>query len=172
MSSGHACHQIGLDVDIWLRIPEVKALSTADRETVSSHTVVRSDGLRVNDDWRPAHHAILKLAAKDSEVARIFVNPAIKKALCEGESPGDRDWLRVIRPWWGHDSHFHVRLACPPGSTGCTDQDPPPLGDGCGDDLAWWFSDDARKPKDPKPAKRPDLTLDDLPLACRTTVLQ
>jgi penicillin-insensitive murein endopeptidase len=172
MSSGHSSHQIGLDVDIWLRIPEVKALSIADREKVSSHTVVRHDGLQVNNDWRPAHHAILKLAAKDPMVARIFVNPAIKKALCEQEPSGERDWLRGIRPWWGHDSHFHVRLVCPPGGTDCADQEQPPAGDGCGAELAWWFSDEARNPKPSKPEKRRDLTLDDLPMACRTSVLQ
>lgn len=172
MSSGHSSHQIGLDVDIWLRIPEEKALSTADRERVSSHTVVRSDGLQVNEDWAPTHHAMLKLAAKDPEVARIFVNPAIKKALCEQEPPGDREWLRSIRPWWGHDSHFHVRLVCPPGSTDCADQVPPPPGDGCGAELDWWFSDEARNPKPRKPEKQRDLALDDLPMACQTSVLQ
>lgn len=174
MPGGHASHQIGLDVDIWLRIPGPKALSTAERERLSSNSVVRPDGLETSDNWRPAHHALLKLAAKDPDVARLFVNPAIKKALCEREPPGDRDWLRTIRPWWGHDSHFHVRLACPAGSADCVQQEPPPPGDGCGAELAWWFSDEALHPgpRDEKPEKRRELTLEDLPMACRASVLQ
>ena len=68
-------------------------------------------------------------------VARIFVNPAIKKALCR-EAGQDRGWLTKVRPIYGHNYHFHIRLACPAGDGDCSDQDPPPGGDGCGAELA------------------------------------
>ncbi len=175
MTGGHRSHQIGLDADIWLRIPAPAALSTGEREEISSQLVVRDDRMAVNDAWRPAHHALVRLAARDPAVARIFVNAAIKRALCEGEPPsgstGGRDWLRKIRSWWGHDFHFHVRLNCPEDAPGCVAQALPPAGDGCGDELAWWFTDEALHPK-PSTTPRPELTLDDLPQACRATVLQ
>lgn len=175
MNGGHASHQIGLDVDIWLRIPRVMALSVGEREKITSHVVVRPDGLGVNRYWHPSHHALLKLAAKDPAVARIFVNAAIKKALCDAEPPGDRDWLRKIRAWYGHDEHFHVRLNCPDGALDCVEQEPPPPGDGCGAELAWWFTDEVLHPKPGRGTRsinRRDLTLDDLPTACQGPVLQ
>ncbi len=82
---------------------------------------------------------LLETAARSPGVARIFVNPAIKRALCR-EAGADRDWLRRIRPWWGHDDHFHLRLSCPPGEPECRDQPAPPAGDGCGAELDWWFT--------------------------------
>ena len=38
---------------------------------------------------------------------------------------GDRAWLEKVRPWWGHDYHFHVRLRCPGDSPECKSQPPP-----------------------------------------------
>ena len=76
--------------------------------------------------------------------------------------------MNKIRPWYGHDDHFHVRLDCPEGATLCEPQEAAPPGDGCGDDLAWWFTDEPYKPSD-KPAAGP-LTLDDLPNQCTTVV--
>ena len=52
---------------------------------------------------------------------RIFVNAAIKKALCR-EAKGDRSWLSKVRPWYGHDYHFHIRMRCPSGATECKGQ--------------------------------------------------
>jgi len=175
MLGGHQSHQIGLDADIWLRIPEVTALSLGDREAISSHVVVRPDGLAVNQYWHPVHHELVKLAAQDPAVVRIFVNAAIKKALCEAEPEGDRAWLQKVRPWYGHDAHFHVRLNCPGNALDCEAQQAPPPGDGCGADLAWWFTDEALHPK-PKAGTRAidrrELTLNDLPEACRGPVLR
>lgn len=172
MRSGHRSHQIGLDADIWLRAPGAALISRADREAISSTVVVAADRRSVNDRWTPTHHAVIRAAARDGAVARIFVNAAIKQALCDAEPAGDRAWLAKVRPWWSHDSHFHVRLACPAGAVGCADQDPVPPGDGCGD-LAWWFSDEALNPAPaPGPAKppQPELTLADLPTACAPLV--
>ena len=55
------------------------------------------------------------------EVQRIFVHPAIKKALCE-RAGKDRGWLAKVRPLWGHHYHFHIRIYCPNG--GCRTQAP------------------------------------------------
>ena len=82
--------------------------------------------------------AVLRLAASDPRVDRIFVNPVIKRSLCEGAAgEEDRAWLRKIRSWWGHDEHFHVRLSCPEDSKDCVPQAPLPDDDGC--DVGWWF---------------------------------
>jgi penicillin-insensitive murein endopeptidase len=175
MAGGHRSHQTGLDADIWLRIPGPAMLNIGEREEISSHSVVRPDRMAVNGAWRPAHHALIRLAARDPAVARIFVNAAIKQALCAaeppGESVGDRAWLRKVRSWWGHDSHFHVRLNCPESAPGCVEQTPPPAGDGCSEELAWWFTEEALNPEPPA-TPRAELTLDDLPQACRATVLR
>jgi len=171
MRSGHRSHQIGLDVDIWQRRPGAGPLNRKQREKISSHSMVTGDGFGTSRAWTPAHHQVLRAAASDPAVARIFVHAAIKQRLCNDEPAGPgRAWLRKIRPWWGHDSHFHVRLRCPPGSADCADQAPPPPGDSCDASLAWWFSDEARNPK-PGPKKpRRELTMDDLPLACATVL--
>src|SRR5215471_15247630 len=83
---------------------------------------------------------LLELVASDARVDRVFVNPAIKRDLC---SQSHAEWLHKIRPWWGHDDHFHVRLACPPDSPDCVAQAPLAAGDGCGE-LDWWFRPDAQ----------------------------
>jgi penicillin-insensitive murein endopeptidase len=80
------------------------------------------------------------------EVDRIFVHPAIKRALCQ-QAPGP--WLRVVRPWWGHHDHLHVRLRCPADSPACEDGAPLPEGDGC-DKVDWWFTADATTTKKKK----------------------
>ena len=80
-----------------------------------------------------------------------------------------------MRPWWGHYYHFHVRIACPPGSRGCRPQPPVPRGDGCGIELDDWFKRlrqaEIRPARPAKPvlAKAPQ-TLDDLPNECRTVL--
>jgi penicillin-insensitive murein endopeptidase len=42
--------------------------------------------------WTPGHLAVIRAAAQEPSVQRIFVNAAIKKALCR-EAKGDRSWL-------------------------------------------------------------------------------
>ena len=149
MTSGHASHQIGLDADIWLTEMPGRRLSQQEREDISAISMlkgpldVKGADRRVDPRiWTDTHARLIRRAASDRRVARIFVNPTIKKALCDFERGGDRSWLRKIRPWWGHHYHFHVRLSCPAGSAGCQDQNPPPPGDGCGSDLAYWLSDE------------------------------
>ena len=170
MVSDHRSHQIGLDADFWLRPPGRLNLSVTEREAIGSPSVVAPDRLVVNSSWTRAHAQVLQAAARDGSVARIFVNAAIKRRLCETRDVDDADWLRKIRPWWGHDSHFHVRLRCPEGE-GCVEQNPPPAGDGCDATLEWWFTDEALYPPAPDPADRPpELTLTDLPPACRAVL--
>lgn len=179
MLTGHASHQTGLDVDIWMRPPKRLDLSRTERENLSSISIRTRDQRNVNSNWTPEHHALLRAAAEDPAVARIFVTGAAKLRMCADTAPGDRAWLRKIRPWWGHHYHFHVRLNCPAGSRECVNQDPPPPGDGCAD-AVWWVTDalkpkkpvkpDPTKPK-PKPRRGP-LTLSDLPPACRGVLLR
>lgn len=168
MADGHASHQIGLDIDIWFRPGEAEPLSAERREGMMSVSMVAPDRRGVNARWTPAHTAVLRAAAEDGAVARIFVNAAIKAHLCETAAP-PRDWLRKVRPWWAHHAHFHVRLACPDGAMGCVDQAPPPPGEGCDAALDWWFSDEALNPPPPAtpPVRARDvMTLADLPAAC------
>ena len=100
---------------------------------------------------------------------RIFVNAAIKKALCR-EAKGDRSWLSKVRPMYGHDYHFHMRIKCPAGSSECENQPEPRASEGCSaGDLAFWFKDSIIHPKPPKvpPKPRPPMTLAQLPAACK-----
>ncbi|MEO1200257.1 MAG: penicillin-insensitive murein endopeptidase [Pseudomonadota bacterium] len=167
MLTGHRSHQIGLDADIWLTAMPNRELTPQDREEMSAISVLREGQLTVDPDiWTPVHHRLIRRAASYPEVARIFVHPGIKRALCEAET-GDRVWLRKVRPWYGHHYHFHVRLSCPEGLQGCTDQAAPPAGDGCGSELAWWFTDEPWAPSDTPARPRRELALGDLPNACR-----
>jgi len=172
MSSGHASHQVGLDVDIWMLPPSRLDLSATERENLSSISTRRSSGAYVNDSWTRAHHEIIKAAASDPAVARIFVFAGAKVQMCNDET-GDRSWLRKVRPWYGHHYHFHVRLACPSGDSSCTDQAPPPPGDGCKDAEDWVDRILNPPPPDPnaQPAPpRPPITLADLPAQCASVL--
>ncbi len=124
MLTGHASHQMGLDADVWMLPPKSLKLSQAERESLSSISMRRAKGAYVNSSWTRQHHEILKAAASDPRVARIFVFPGAKVQMCADEK-GDRSWLRKIRPWYGHHYHFHVRLSCPEGARGCVNQAPP-----------------------------------------------
>jgi penicillin-insensitive murein endopeptidase len=100
MLSGHTSHQIGLDADIWLTPMPERQLSFNERERMSPTKVVAPDGEDVDPNvWTTAHFAVIRAAARDADVERIFVNAAIKKALCRDAGP-DRAWLRKVRPWW------------------------------------------------------------------------
>lgn len=168
MRTGHASHQLGLDVDIWLTPSPGVQLSQEARETLSAIQMVRDDRLDVNKAvWTADHVAVIRAAASAPGVERVFVNAAIKKALCR-DARGDRSWLTKVRPYWGHDFHMHVRLSCPADSPQCRPQESVPDGEGCGAELAWWFTGEVLHPKPPKepPKPRPPLSLADLPAAC------
>lgn len=173
MVTGHASHQLGLDVDIWLTpMPASGRLSDYQREHMSARSVLKKGTLELNKNiWTPAYTALLKDAASYDSVERIFVHPGIKKELCDTVE-GDRSWLSKIRPFWGHDDHIHIRLSCPPGASDCKSQSEPPSRDGCGKDLAWWFSDEPWRPaKGPKkPPARDIMTMASLPKACQAVL--
>ncbi|OOY99653.1 penicillin-insensitive murein endopeptidase [Solemya velum gill symbiont] len=153
-TKGHTSHQTGLDVDIWLPL-NYKNVDNL-KGNLQSVSMVDKKAFVVNKRvWTDKQAQMIKLAADDKRVARIFVHPAIKKALCE-KKWSSRKWLCKIRPWWKHDSHFHVRLKCPAGAVECKPQSPPPAGDGCGADLAAWYPEnqpDKPAVKKPRPKR-------------------
>lgn len=159
MPSGHASHQNGLDVDIWLRRAE-HPLTMAELESPKPIQMVQGSG--VSDSWTSAQARLIELAARAPGVDRIFVNPAIKQTLCVAATGSDRGWLGKLRPWWGHDEHFHVRMSCPAESLDCEAQKPFPEGDGCGGELESWLA----KPTSPAPPDRPHVQTRQLPEAC------
>jgi penicillin-insensitive murein endopeptidase len=168
MLTGHASHQIGLDADIWLNPMPSRTLSAAERENISAVSMIKKKGLTVDERvWTPAHMRLLRRAASYPEVERILVHPGIKKKLCE-TATGDRSWLRKVRPFWGHDYHFHIRIGCQPGSTECKGQERVASGEGCDKSLAWWFTEEPWRPnKNPDAPKARDLmTMKSLPAAC------
>ena len=172
MLSGHTSHQVGLDVDIWFTPMPDHVQSRAEREFSSATDVVAPDQLDVDPEvWTHTHTELIRTAAQDPAVTRIFVNAAIGKALCR-EAGADRDWLSKVRPWYGHAEHFHVRIACPADSAECKPQPPPDPSDGCGHELDFWFKESTLHPPPPliPPNPKPALTLAGLPPACRQIV--
>jgi penicillin-insensitive murein DD-endopeptidase len=166
MLTGHASHQIGLDADVWLNPMPSRRLSAKEREDISAVSMLKGNGLYVDESiWTPAHAAILKTAASYPEVERILVHPGIKKKLCDTVK-GDRAWLSKVRPNWGHNYHFHMRIKCQAGSPGCKGQEKVVPGEGCDSSLAWWFTDEPWKKSPNPPKKKPPLKLSDLPAAC------
>lgn len=183
MISGHMSHQMGLDVDIWMYPPKRLNLTKAEREKVSSISVRTKDQKHINKNWTASHMQVLKIAASDPKVDRIFVTPPVKIWMCKN-ARGNKNWLQKIRPFWGHNYHFHVRLKCPAGSSGCKKQTPTVAalskgGNGC-DNLRWWVTaalkpaksqpkatkKKATKKKVPKKRHPRDYTMRDLPSQC------
>ncbi len=178
MVSGHASHQIGLDADIWMLPPSRLDLTRAQREKISSISVRTDDQRNVNGNWTRAHMAVLKAAALDPRVDRIFVTPPAKIAMCNLATKADKKWLQKIRPLYGHQDHFHVRLKCPRGSSGCETQTPTVSelsngGDGCDESLNWWVTtyleelrNPPKKPKGKRERTPREYTMADLPKSC------
>jgi len=163
----HVSHQNGVDVDIWFNLDPKPALAPAAREAVDLPSMILPDGSAIDPARFGARQVeLLRLAASDKRVDRIFVHPAIKEALCQGVGGaglGDRSWLHNIRPWYGHDEHFHVRLVCPAGSPLCVQQPPVPEGEGCEQATFDWWQAELNRPKEPQKPRAPP----PLPAACR-----
>jgi penicillin-insensitive murein endopeptidase len=150
MGYGHRSHQLGLDVDMWFARPPV---GKRDKDEYFPSLVDRATETIVAARWTPKVVSTLRTAAKDPRVSRIFVHWVIKQALCKTLS-ADAKWLRKVRPWWGHDRHFHVRLSCPKENKDCQNQGAIRAGNGCGKEV--WFSNakaNARKKKVDEKAK-------------------
>lgn len=176
MLSGHRSHQVGLDADIWLTEMPDRILTARERETISATSVIKNRKEVNPKIWTEAHARLIRRAASYPEVARIFVHPPIKKALCDWAPKGsDRSWLKKVRAYYGHHYHFHIRIKCPKGVKGCRNQPPaaPKDGTGCGVELAHWLGPKPwkkpGKPKKPKkkPKPRKHMKLSALPKACR-----
>src|SRR5690606_21823806 len=175
MLTGHASHQLGLDADVWLTPMPDRRLSREEREKMSASMMVRKDRLDIDpENWKPGHMHVIKAAAEDPKVERVLVNAAIKKALCR-EADKDRAWLAKVRPYWGHDYHMHIRIACPPGSGACQPQAAISGKEECGAQLDWWLKQ-VRKPDVPppppreKPKPKPPLMMSALPAECRAVL--
>lgn len=179
MLTGHASHQIGLDADLWLTPMPKGKLDRDERENMPAVNMARADWRDVDPkNWTPGHTRLIRAAASDPRVERVFVNPALKVALCR-ESGADRAWLGKVRPIWGHNYHFHIRMSCPPGVEGCSGQEPPDFGDGCGAELDGWITRQRaaifappRPPRTgPPPKPKPPMSLDALPDECRQVLV-
>lgn len=179
MNSGHASHQTGLDADIWFLRPASLTLTPNQRETLSSISIRSDNQLSVNANWNASYRQVLKAAASDPRVDRIFVAAAIKLEMCKTAKPSDAKWLQRIRPEVNHQDHLHVRLKCPPGSSLCATQKPTvsdlsKRGSGCDETLDYWVSDAYLHPKPvanpgPKPPRKKgprEFTMADLPAQC------
>jgi penicillin-insensitive murein endopeptidase len=157
MISGHASHQLGLDADIWMLPARDLKLTRNEREKLSSSNVRAANQKNVSGDWTRTHMLVMKIAASDPAVDRIFVTAPAKIYMCK-HARGNKKWLQKIRPFWGHNHHFHVRLKCPKGSTNCKTQKPTAAalskgGTGCDETLNWWVTA-ALKPAKPDPNKK------------------
>ncbi|WP_372841766.1 penicillin-insensitive murein endopeptidase [Phaeovulum sp.] len=181
MTGDHASHQIGLDADVWMLPPSRLNLSRNERENISSISVRTADQKAVNENWTPAHAALLEAAARDPRVDRIFVAAAIKLELCKTAKRSDTVWLQKLRPIAGHNTHFHVRLRCPEGMDNCITQSPTVSelsngGNGCDATLDWWVTDYLSPPKPattpppkattPPPRNAKTYLMSDLPSQC------
>lgn len=182
MSVGHKSHRVGLDVDIFYKFwPAGRKLSFEqrngwDEEAQARHAIAvheRACGSRIVKSgitkmYRAAYMELLKFAAAEEAVERVFVSPAIKVQAChffKGKDGTYPRWLRKIRPESGHTSHFHVRLSCPKGGTECEAQKPiaddpsDSTGVGCaGKFLESWFqplTEEECKPSPPAPPPSP-----------------
>ena len=168
MSFGHASHQLGLDVDIWFERQPGPRRAPAERENPQLRSLVRADDGGIDDTvFTDQHAALLRLAATSPGVDRMFVNKWIKQRLCQTVT-GNRSWLRKLVVWVGHDSHFHVRMYCPPGNPQCQAQAGYYEDDGCGEPLDIWFTRPPVRlppPDAPKVPYRPKL-----PAACQAVL--
>ncbi len=149
--SSHSSHQLGLDVDIAFDFASPRK-SVQELRKPKNVYIVNDDGPTQAFDGRRAQ--LIKLAAEDDRVERIFVHPRIKEHMCKLFDGQDRSWLSKVRPWFGHRAHLHVRLKCPADSPYCEHQQPVPQGDGCGYELQSWFLPPDPKAKPTQKARR------------------
>lgn len=131
----HASHQNGLDADIvYLKVNE-KPQDSNNPEWAENF--VTKNGVSKNFHTARNFELLKYLASKDN-VERIFVDTLIKKELCmfvniteNAKTLSNLEFLRKLRPANLHQTHFHVRIACPKTDLNCISQAAPPAGSGC-----------------------------------------
>ncbi|RZA06642.1 MAG: penicillin-insensitive murein endopeptidase [Proteobacteria bacterium] len=146
MPMGHASHQLGLDADIWFTPKAILgrgSLKEEEREGAALETVLDKSRKKIEPArWHASFAEQILWFAGQPEVQRIFVHGAIKKRLCA--SHRHHPALPKVRPWYFHDSHYHVRLRCPVGSPGCKPQADPAEA-GCDASIDPWLTPAALK---------------------------
>lgn len=160
-NGGHASHQTGLDVDIFLQLPKTRWTSAQLLRPQALDLVSRDGKHVVSTLWKPEIFSLIKLAAQTKTshafllIRRLNNNFALMRApIATG--------CAKCGPGFQHRAHMHVRLRCPADSLECEDQPLPPPGDGCGAELQSWF--EPPKPGTTKPEKK---TPPPLPPSCR-----
>ena len=91
MPFGHRSHQTGLDADVWFDLsPTLHLGANRMRSNIEAYSLLSKthDGL---DErlWSDSHARMLRSAAQQPGVDRIFVNARIKRELCRS-TRGDR----------------------------------------------------------------------------------
>jgi penicillin-insensitive murein endopeptidase len=136
-NGGHASHQTGLDVDIFLQLPQTR-WSSAQLLKPQALDLVASDGKRVVPSlWSPQISQLIKLAAKIA-TSRVFSStrrlssscawmPAAIATGCAKSAlvPASRAYARPS--------------ALPGGQPGVRRSGATAAGDGCGAELQSWF---------------------------------
>lgn len=133
--TGHASHQNGLDADVvYLRKDghvQNPTTNSWDEDFVSGNKPTANF-------YTERNFALFKYLVATTPVARIFVDVAIKRNLCQYalkngqmKDPQTLETLRRLRPQDLHRTHFHVRISCPADDHECIPQSEPPTGSGC-----------------------------------------
>ncbi|MEZ5875546.1 MAG: penicillin-insensitive murein endopeptidase [Hyphomicrobiales bacterium] len=97
MLGGHTSHQVGLDADIWLTPMPDRILTDDERENMVAVTMLKDPFTVDPNVFTIQQVKLIKRAASYPQVARIFVHPAIKKALCEQADSLGKDALGLPR---------------------------------------------------------------------------
>ncbi|HAR43250.1 MAG TPA: penicillin-insensitive murein endopeptidase [Bdellovibrionales bacterium] len=161
MNSMHVSHQAGLNVDIWIQQAEDFSpveMTLDARENLWARSVLHPGKMELNPEfWSEKKTELLRNIALRKDLNRVLVSPAIKKHLCSRFNTAENTtWLSKVRPWYGHDDHFHLAFNCPEGDLSCIFPKPVTLDNACDATLEWWWSDEAQKlaeaPTEEKPS--------------------
>lgn len=129
-NGGHASHQTGLDVDIFLQLPKTRRTSAQLLRPQALDLVSRDGKHVVSTLWKPEIFSLIKLAARDKDVTRILLIRRLNNNFALMRAPIATGCAKCDR--FQHRAHMHVRLRCPADSLECEDQPLPPPCDGCG----------------------------------------
>lgn len=143
---------------VWMWISGSGLPPPLSRQQLANPTpldMVRADNRHVSRAFSAQQQTLLRLAASDSRVERIFVHPAIKQALCT-QTTGSQ--LVTQNPPLVRPSGLICMSACSvlgvPGLPGAKTNPP---GDGCDAELQSWFSGPTEVSSSSKPKPLPIL---------------